>query len=237
MSSRCSIALVGDYDARVPAHQAIPIALELAAAHHGVRIDADWIATSQIHHAETDFAAYQGIWCVPASPYENTRGALDAIRVARERRIPFLGTCGGFQHALIEYAQNVLGMNDTAHAETDPNASRPLIAQLSCFLVEKEGALILEPDSIIARSYGVLRTKESYRCNYGPNPDHEHTLFEGGLHVSARDPEGEVRAGELDGHPFFVGTLFQPERRALKRELPPLVRDFVGAAIEHQQYL
>ena len=60
-----------------------------------------------------------------------------------------------------------------------------------------------------------------------PNPEHEKTLFGGSLCVAARDAAGEVRGGELRGHPFFIGTLFQPERRALRGELPPLVRDFI----------
>ena len=67
---------------------------------------------------------FDGIWCVPGSPYANTDGALDAIRVARERRVPFLGTCGGFQHALLEYAGAVWGVPSPAHAELDPSAAR-----------------------------------------------------------------------------------------------------------------
>ena len=118
MSLQYSVALVGDYNSSVPAHQAIHIALSLASAHHGVKINANWVPTSQIQNAEAELASYQGIWCVPASPYGNMQGALDAIRLARERQIPFLGTCAGFQHALIEYAQNVLGMVNTDHAET-----------------------------------------------------------------------------------------------------------------------
>ena len=234
MSLQYSVALVGDYNSSVPAHQAIPIALALASAHHGVKINANWVPTSQIQNAEAELAWYQGIWCVPASPYENTQGALKAIRLARERQIPFLGTCAGFQHALIEYAQNVLGMVNTDHAETSPHASRPLISQLACSLVEAQAEIILEPESLLHKSYGTTRINEQYRCSYGPNPEHEKTLFGGSLYVAARDAVGEVRGGELRGHPFFVGTLFQPERRALRGELPPLVRDFMEALIRRE---
>ena len=232
MSPQYSVAIVGDYRSSVPAHQAIPIALDLAAIHHGVKINAHWVPTAQIQHAEIDLASYQGIWCVPASPYENTQGALDAIRFARERQIPFLGTCGGFQHALIEYAQNVLRMANTEHAETNPNAAQPLISPLSCSLVETEAEIILEPGSLLHKSYGRSRIHEGYHCSYGPNPEREKALFAGSLRVTARDAAGEVRGGELLGHRFFVGTLFQPERRALKGELPPIVREFVGVIIE-----
>ena len=97
-------------------------------------------------------AAFDGVWCVPASPYANTEGALNAIRVAREHRIPFLGTCGGFQHAVIEYARNVLGWTAADHAEVNPQAALALIAPLSCSLVEKTGEIRLAAESLIGRS-------------------------------------------------------------------------------------
>ena len=99
---------------------------------------------------------------------------------------------------------------------------------------EAQAEIILEPESLLHKSYGTTRINEQYRCNYGPNPEHEKTLFGGSLCVAARDAAGEVRGGELRGHPFFVGTLFQPERRALRGELPPLVRDFMEALIRCQ---
>jgi CTP synthase (UTP-ammonia lyase) len=229
MSQSLLVALVGDYDPSVPAHQAIPLALQLAADHHHATLQWDWLHTSQIEDAATTLRSYQGIWCIPASPYANTQGALDAIRFAREQGIPFLGTCGGFQHALIEYARNVAGLAAADHAETNPEASVLLISQLSCSLVEKEMELMLTEGSVIGRSYGTATTAERYRCNYGPNPLYQQALFNGALRATAHDLDGEIRGGELSAHPFFVGTLFQPERRSLRGELPPLVRDFVGS--------
>ncbi len=231
MSPQPRIALVGDYNPSVPAHQAIPVALDLASAHLRVQVVGDWISTKKINSAADNLASYQGIWCVPASPYENMQGALDAIQLAREQQIPFLGTCAGFQYALIEYARNVLGMSETDHAETNPFASQPLIARLACSLVETQAEVFLVPESILHRSYGTLRIREGYRCNYGPNPEREASLFAGKFRVTARDAAGEVRGGEIRDHPFFVGTLFQPERRALTGELPPLVREFVAAVV------
>ena len=87
MSSQWSVALVGDYKPSVPAHQAIPTTLSLAAARHGVSVKAAWVPTSQIQRTEDQICSYDGNWCVSASPYENTIGALDAIRFARERHI------------------------------------------------------------------------------------------------------------------------------------------------------
>ncbi len=231
MSQSLRVALVGDYDPSVPAHQAIPLALQLAADHHHATLQWDWLHTSQIEDAATTLRSYQGIWCIPASPYANTQAALDAIRFAREQGIPFLGTCGGFQHTLIEYARNVAGLGAADHAETNPEASILLISQLSCSLVEKEMELVLAEGSVIGRSYGTATTAERYLCNYGPNPLYQQELFSGPLRATAHDLDGEVRGGELSTHPFFVGTLFQPERRSLRGELPPLVRDFVGSMI------
>jgi CTP synthase (UTP-ammonia lyase) len=130
------VALVGDYDESVIAHQAIPEALRLAARAEQ-SIGSVWIHTASIRDAAADLAGFDGIWCVPASPYASIEGALDAIRYARESRRPFLGTCGGFQHAVIEYARNVCGLRDASHAETHPTAPALVVSPLSCLLVEK----------------------------------------------------------------------------------------------------
>ena len=93
------------------------------------------------------------IWVVPGSPYRHPEGAFTAIRYARENSIPFLGTCGGFQHAVIEYARNVLGWQDAGHAETD-SEGRMVIAPLSCSLVETSAVVELRANTLIARAYG-----------------------------------------------------------------------------------
>ena len=128
MRKSCRIALVGDYNPSVTAHQAIPAALDLAARYHRVVVECVWVATSEIQDAETLLADYGGVWCVPATPYRNMQGALGTIQVARERAIPFLGTCGGFQHALLEYARNVLGLIGAEHTES---ATLPLLCRSS----------------------------------------------------------------------------------------------------------
>lgn len=223
------IGLIGDYDATVPAHRAIPVALELAGDALALAIDFEWVPTEQID-SPSRVAGFDGLWCVPASPYRSMEGALLAIRSAREDRRCFLGTCGGFQHAVIEYARNVLGWRDAAHAETAPDADRPVIAPLACALVETTDVVRFVPGSRIAAAYACESSTEGYRCRYGLNPEFAQALLCGPLRAAASDASGEIRAVELDGHPFFVATLFQPERAALAGQLPPLVRAFVGAA-------
>lgn len=223
------VALVGDFNPSVVAHQAIPKALELAGAQHGVKVEPVWVHTSSISGADAPFAGFDGIWCVPASPYANMSGALTAIRYARERGCPFLGTCGGFQHALIEYARNVCGMPEAEHAETDPATPLPLISPLACSLVERSEEIVLAEGGILRRAYGLPRITEGYHCSYGLNRDYESRLFRDGLQASAHGVNGEVRGVELAGHPFYVGALFQPERRALRGESSPLVAAFIAA--------
>ena len=146
-----------------------------------------------------------------------------------EQGRPFLGTCGGFQHAIIEYARNVLGWADAEHAETAPDAARPVITPLACALVEKTDTIRFHKGSILATAYGCLEATEGYHCSYGINPMFLSAIVSGPLRVSAEDRAGEVRAVELEGHPFFVATLFQPERAALTGKTPPLVAAFVRA--------
>jgi CTP synthase (UTP-ammonia lyase) len=229
MTRELRVALVGDFNPSVIAHQAIPKALELAGAYHGVNVEGTWVHTSSIAAADRQFAGFDGIWCVPASPYANTLGAIDAIRYAREQHRPFLGTCGGFQHALLEYARSVCGMTDAEHAETDPGAAMRLIAPLACSLVEQSGEIQLADGGRIRSAYGLARITEGYHCSYGLNREYESRLFREGLRATAHDLNGEVRGVELNGHPYYVAVLFQPERRALHDEVPPLVAAFVAA--------
>jgi CTP synthase len=226
--SKVRIALIGDYNPSVRAHQAIPRALALA-VDAGVDCQWEWLHTSALTgDPSTQLRDFDGIWCVPASPYANTRGALNAIRFARESGRAFLGTCGGFQHALMEYAEAVWGVA-AAHAEVDPAAVDPVIAPLMCSLVEQSGQLFFVPGSHLASIYGMASTSEEYHCRYGLNPHYAERLASGALRASARDQVGEVRAIELDGHPFFIGTLFQPERSAFTGQRHPLIRAFVVA--------
>jgi CTP synthase (UTP-ammonia lyase) len=226
------IGLVGDYDATVPAHQAIPRALALAEEALTAPIEFRWLPTETID-SDAQLAPFDAIWCVPASPYRSMDGALRAIRFARTQPRPFLGTCGGFQHAVVEYARGVLGWADADHAESSPDAVRPVITPLSCSLVEVTDRVRLRPGSRIAAAYGAGEAAEGYRCRYGLNPEFREALVSGPLRVAAEDDAGDVRALELDGHPFFVATLFQPERAALTGRLPPLVLAFARAALAH----
>jgi CTP synthase (UTP-ammonia lyase) len=204
------------------------MALAGACAALGVEGSWDWVATDAIpNEASEMLRPYGGIWCVPGSPYANANGAVAAIHFARVTGRPFLGTCGGFQHALLEYAANVWNVGSPAHAETDPDASDPVIAPLECALVEVSDMLDLVPGSRLRRIYGRDRIREQYHCAYGLSPRYAARLDTGPMRVAARNPVGDVRAVELDDHVFFIAALFQPERRALQGHVPELARAFV----------
>ncbi|HET7608966.1 MAG TPA: CTP synthase [Gammaproteobacteria bacterium] len=223
------IALVGDYSESVVAHRAIPQALKSAASELRADVTWEWLASRDLPPTgAARLEPYAGFWCVPGSPYENMQGVLDAIRFARVQKRPFLGTCGGFQHALLEYAQAVWDI-EALHAETNPEAEDPVIAPLACSLVEVTAALRFERGSRLRAIYGRDSADEEYHCNYGLNPRYAERLRSGPLTIAARDAEGGVRAVELRDHPFFIGTLFQPERSALRGQTPPLVKAFVEA--------
>ena len=224
------IALVGDYSPEVIAHRAIEQCFTLASNSLLPAVTGTWVGTRTIAPGDEQIlAGFSGIWCVPASPYANTDAVFWAIRFARERQIPFLGTCGGFQHALIEYARNVLGLKSAEHAETNPGAPVPFVSQLSCSLVETKQEVTVNGDTFFRDAYGSKSGIESYCCRFGLNPEFEHCLDDGPLVIAARDSQGEARAFLLRGHPFFIGTLFQPERRALNHSLHPIVSSFFTA--------
>jgi len=225
------IALIGDLNPAFTAHRAIPLALARAAADLDVRIEWTWIPTDTLRDRVADqLAPFEAFWCVPGSPYANTPGALAAIAHARCHQRPFLGTCAGFQHALLEYASSVWQLPGAAHAELEPNAPHPLIAPLACSLIEKTGVVRLVPGSRLASIYDCDEAIEGYHCGYGFNPEYEHRLDSGPLRIGARDVTGRVHAVELTDHPFYIATLFQPERAALANRSHPVVTAFVAAA-------
>jgi len=229
ISTPVRIGLVGDRDPQVTAHRAIPLALARAAETLQIALEVDWLATDQIS-STAGLASFHGLWCVPASPYRSTEGALRAIGHARESGLPFLGTCGGFQHAVLEYARNVLAWVDAEHGELAPAGARQVIAPLSCALVEVAEEVRFVPGTRLAAAYGAPSAREGYHCRYGMNPQFESELLKGSLRAAAYDGASQLRAVELNEHPFFVATLFQPERAALQDRDVPLARAFLAAS-------
>ena len=219
------IALLGEYAPTFPPHAATDAAIMHSAAQANMRVVAEWISTADISSAF--FARFDGVWIAPGSPYKDMHKTLQVIQHCREHRVPCFGTCGGFQHMVIEYARNVLGFADAQHAEYDPYASRLFISRLACSLVGREMQLTFTPDSQVAKIYGATNACERYYCNFGVAPEAADLLMSGGLRVVGSDAEGQVRVLELPGHPFFIGTLFVPQARSTPQQVHPLVTAFL----------
>jgi CTP synthase (UTP-ammonia lyase) len=158
-------------------------------------------------------------------------GALAGIRYARENGVPFIGTCGGFQHLVIEYARSVMGFKEAEHAESSPEASCLFITPLSCSLGGKTMEVTIKAGSKAAAAFRVTRSMEQFYCNFGLNPEYQDQLEKHGLEITGRDQNDEVRIVELGTHPFFVGTLFVPQARSAPENPHPLILEFCRAAV------
>lgn len=224
-----AVAIVGDFDPSFEPHPVTQTTLTQAGESLGVQIKFEWLPTESLSSTVGQLAAFNGLWIAPGSPYRSMQGALNAIRYARERKVPLLGTCGGFQHIILEYARNVLGIRDARHAEYDPYASFLFISRLACSLAGRSLPISLQPKSRVAEMYGKTNITEKYYCNFGLNPDYLDVLQSRDLRIVGSDAEGEARIIEMTGHPFFVGTLFVPNLYANAPH--PLVRAFVATSM------
>lgn len=227
MTPTARLAVVGDRSPSIRAHARIPALVEAVRQRDGRAIDAYWIGTDDIAGVEH----FDGIWVVPGSPYRDQAGAIEAARIARENGIPFLGTCGGFQHALLEFARNACGLGAVGHAEYGSGAD-DLIVELACSLVGHEGAINIAPGTLAERIFGARRTVERYHCSYGLDPRYLDALTAGGLRFSGHDDSGDVRVAELPDHPFYFATLFQPELAGDGTVPHAVIRAFAGAVAE-----
>lgn len=233
MESTLEIGIVGDWT-EGPHARPTQEAIGHAADALGKSVHVEWVPTAAIE-AGQDLSRFDGLWGAPGSPYTSLEGALLAIRYAREHKVPFIGTCAGFQHAVLEYARNVLGLSDAVHAEYDPGAIDPLIAPLACSLVGKEFPVRMCSGSLPAELYGRLDAIEHYYCQFGVARARVRELEAHGLRFVGVDDDGEPRILVLDGHPFFLATLFVPQAESRPDRPHPLVVGFLAAAVVHRQ--
>jgi CTP synthase (UTP-ammonia lyase) len=227
MISALRIALVGDFNRQQKAHQAIPQVLSAVSND----IECVWVS-SEAAAAGEPLSEFHGIWVVPGMPYRNTDGILRAIRHARVSRTPFIGTSAGFQYALIEYARDVAGLAGADHQKTAPNASIPLVSPLELALAGVRARVRFSAGSRLRAAYGAAESIEEYHCSFGLNDRYRRLLEGRDLYIAAVDDQDEVRAVELDGHPFFVATLFQPE---LRTGANPLAEAFIAVCDRKRQ--
>ena len=228
MSSPIRIGIIGDYEPERPSHKATNEALSHCAAHLGMEVDLQWLPTKSLEEdTNPRMAGFDGFWCSPGV-YASMKGALNAIRFAREHDYPFIGTCAGFQHTVIEYARNRLGLEDAQHAEYSPDASNLVITPLSCSLVGETRKVFINKSSKAYRFYNKEETEERFSCNFGINPDYRKRIGESGFKVAGTDENGEVRILELSQNKFFTATLFQPQLNSSPAEPHKLILAYLA---------
>jgi CTP synthase (UTP-ammonia lyase) len=223
------IAFIGEYDPSSPTHSATNAAFRHSSDRLKSEIATAWVSTESVEDEMFDY--FDAVLIAPGGPYKDQNKALAAIRFARENGVPCLGTCAGFQHMVIEYARNVLGVADAQHAEYQPDAAEAFITPLVCSLAGRSMGLTFEPGSKVADAYGSTSATEQYFCNFGVDPARVETLKSGAMRVTGSDAEGVIRVIEWPESPFFVGTLFVPQSRSLPTRPHPLITAFVRAAV------
>ena len=244
MSDPVRIGILGDYDPKSPTLPAVEKSIQHAAEQLNTKIEAEWIATPDIlnPNSEKKLESFDGIWASTGSPYRSFDGMLAGIKFAREHDRPFLGTCGGFQYALIELTRNLLGVGDADSAENNSGSKNIIIHPVACAVSNRAAGspklsgmipeIRLRPGSYLHSFYSQEVIAEEFFCNFEVNPDFEYAPAEAGFLVSGRGPAGEMRAIESPQHRFFVATLFQPQRSSKPGAAHPVVVAFVQAAAE-----
>jgi CTP synthase (UTP-ammonia lyase) len=162
MADRLNVAVIGDFDGSYEPHVATNAAIRHSAGVLGLEASVAWLATETLEADLRRVAAADVFWSAPGSPYNSLAGALAALRFGRENAVPTLGTCGGCQHIILEYARNVLDLEDAEDANYNPYGSRLLISALACSLAGKTMPVNLEAGSIVAQCYKTPRATERY---------------------------------------------------------------------------
>lgn len=216
------LLIVGDHDTRFETHRAIDHTLGLLPDD----VEARWQATDEPFEA----ADADALWFAPGTPYRDDAAAFRAIEEARTQAIPMYGTCGGLQYIALEFARNVAGIGNAAHAETDPEAQQVVIAPLACSLVGQRRTIRPVPGGRLAEIVGEEPFSGFHYCNYGLNPAYRERLEDAGLRITATADDAGVEGIELPSHPFAMATLFQPQMESLETgELHPLLAALVQA--------
>jgi CTP synthase (UTP-ammonia lyase) len=227
------IGAIGDYEPTNETHLATTAAVQHAGTQRGVSTQVTWVPTDRVEgDAEEILASFDGLIIAPGSPYRSLGGALTAIEYARVHDVALLGTCGGFQHVVLEFARNVVGFEDAQHAEYDPYASTLFITPLSCSLAGQTMTVHIKEGTQAVSAYQRSTVTERYYCNFGLNPAYLNTIERAGLTVSGTDQAGEPRILELPAHHFFVATLFVPQTSSTPTCPHPLLEAFVEAAVD-----
>jgi CTP synthase (UTP-ammonia lyase) len=226
------IAIVGDENDALPSHRELNAVLPML----GDDVSAEWVSTDG--PGISDLSGFDGVWLVPGSPYADDGTAYRAVTWARERGVPFLGTCGGLQYAVVEYFRNVLEAPNATHAESDGVDDSNVITALACSLMGEERLVRPVPGTRFSKLVGDEPFVGMHYCGYGPGPGVVQRLAGAGMVIEATADDADAEVLELAGHPFFILTLFQPQIGALAgKPVHPLLGEFVRCARDRAAHL
>ena len=241
-----TIGLIGKYVEYEDSYKSLKEALLHAGIAHQARVNIEWIESEQMQFPECrhHLSRFDGILVPGGFGKRGISGMLNAIRSAREDRIPYFGICLGMQTMVIEFARNVCGLAEADSTEFNPATSYRVIYKLRELKgVDELGGTMrlgaypcrLLPGSFAERAYRQTDISERHRHRYEFNREFEDVLTRHGLQLTGQTPDGVyVEICELPDHPWFLGCQFHPEFKSKPLEPHPLFTAFLGAALEHR---
>jgi len=226
--NKALIGIVGEEHQGFKPHTSLNYCLDILK--NSYDFDYEWIGTAEVAMKRDELLKnYSGIWSAPGSPFESLQGALYAVEYARVNDVPHLGTCAGFQHAILEYARNVLGIEEAQHEEYDNEASVLFVSKLACSTAGQSMKVSIKAGTKVSDLYGLDEVTEDYYCNFGISPEFKNQVESPTLTVSGTDQDGEIRIIEYPDNRFFVATLFVPQSTFTVEYQHPIIRGFVEA--------
>jgi CTP synthase len=243
-----SIAICGKYVEYEDSYKSLKEALVHGALAYNLRLNVTWIEAEGLEAAgyEEQLRGFDGILVPGGFGKRGIEGMLNAIRYAREQRVPYFGICLGMQTACIEYARNVCGLAGANSSEFDPATPHRVIYKLRELTgVEEMGGTmrlgawtcILQLGSLSAKAYGKTEISERHRHRYEFNREYEALLTGAGLQITGTTPDGTyVEIVEIPGHPFFLGCQFHPEFKSKPLEPHPIFAAFIKASYDNRNH-
>jgi CTP synthase len=242
-----TIGLVGKYVEYEDSYKSLKEALLHGGLAHQVRVNIHWIEAEGVHGPDwrRQFEGYDGILVPGGFGKRGVDGMLNAIRYAREEKVPYFGICLGMQTLVIEYARNVCGLAEADSTEFNPGTPHRVIFKLRELkgIDELGGTMrlgawpcVLKEGSFAHRAYGAREISERHRHRYEFNREYEDQLKAAGLRITGETPDGTyVEICEIEDHPWFLGCQFHPEFKSKPLEPHPLFTSFIGAAHKRRQ--
>ncbi|MFT6395781.1 MAG: CTP synthase [Bradymonadia bacterium] len=242
-----TIAIVGKYTGLTDSYKSLNEALLHGGYHHSARVNLEFIDSEAIESEDIGkrLGHVDAILVPGGFGKRGTQGKIDAIRYARENRIPFFGICLGMQMAVVEFARNVAGITDAHSREFVPKTDNAVIDLMAdqIEVVDKGGTMrlgaypcSLERGSLAAETYGAHEISERHRHRFEFANAYREPLAAAGLVLSGKSPDGNlIEIIELPDHPWFLGCQFHPEFKSRPTDPHPLFASFVEAAIEHAE--